>query len=211
LRGLAKWKGKVTGSSFRKAVGQGHLAITIDPASGSRYQGVVNLNEKNLASSIEDYFSQSEQLPTCLFLTASKVAAAGFLLQAIPGDAGKTQEKADDFWQQLVYLTRTLTAKELLTLSTKDILGRLYHEVLQEQDIQLFEREPVSFRCSCSQSRIENTLHLLPHHEVMELLAEQKALSIVCEFCNHAYSFDAVDVERIFSSGAVVHGSTEQR
>ena len=51
----------------------GRLIITIDPDEGRRYQGIVALEGDNLASSLEGYFRQSEQLATRLWLSLSLI------------------------------------------------------------------------------------------------------------------------------------------
>ncbi|HRO27778.1 MAG TPA: Hsp33 family molecular chaperone HslO, partial [Luteimonas sp.] len=67
------------------------LAITIENAAPrgrepNRYQGLVPLESDSLAGAFEDYFRQSEQLPTRLLLAADDDRAAGLMLQKLPGD-----------------------------------------------------------------------------------------------------------------------------
>lgn len=69
------------------------LAITIenpglDPREPQRYQSLVALTAPELDEAFEDYFRQSEQLPTRLLLAADRNGAAGLLLQKLPGDEG---------------------------------------------------------------------------------------------------------------------------
>ena len=57
------------------------MAITIEtlPPGGQemvRYQGLVSLQADTLATAFEDYFAQSEQLPTRIQLAASGDRAA---------------------------------------------------------------------------------------------------------------------------------------
>ncbi|KAG1385385.1 hypothetical protein G6F59_017433 [Rhizopus arrhizus] len=71
------------------------LAITIenpglDPREPQRYQSLVGLTAPELDEAFEDYFRQSEQLPTRLLLAADRTGAAGLLLQKLPGDEGRT-------------------------------------------------------------------------------------------------------------------------
>lgn len=208
LRGLAKWQGEVP-EDFQQAVGQGHMAITITPAEGERYQGVVDLNSYSLSAAIEAYFAQSEQLPTCLCLFADEHVAAGLLLQALPQKAMETEaslQHQQEFWEHIVHLTRTIKADELLALPNEDILRRLYFE----EDIQLFEADPVSFRCTCTVERMERALRMMDYAEVKELLSTYKKVTVTCEFCHHHYDFDAVDIERIFADGSSSGGTSTQ-
>ena len=44
--------------------------------------------------------------------------------------------------------------------------------------------------------------------EVREILAEQGAVTVTCEFCHRPYRYDAVDVEQLFAAaGAISPGS----
>lgn len=192
LRGLAHWSGDVPAGTLLDQVGNARLTLTIDPGSGGeRYQGLVAIEKEDLAAALEDYFQQSEQLDTRLWLAASEERACGMLLQRLPGKNVK-----DDDWQHDVCLGETISADELLQLSTRELLRRLYHE----QDVRLFDAEPVSFRCSCSRERIETTLRGLGYAEMQSILEEQGSVSVNCEFCAHGYEFDRVDVERLFAA-----------
>ncbi len=192
IRGLAHWEGHVAHGSLAELIGRGRLAITIDPGDmGERYQGIVDLQQDSLAQCLEDYFRQSEQLATRLWLAADGVSAGGMLLQELPRET-----EDDDAWARDVHLGETIRHDELLQLPAREILHRLYHE----EDVRLFEGEPVSFRCSCSRERIETMLRGLGHGEVQSVIEEQGAVRVDCEFCNQHYEFDSVDVESLFAA-----------
>ena len=189
LRGLARWHGDVPEGDLSAIFGEAQMAVTIEQAQGSPYQGIIMLQGASLAESIEAYFTQSEQLSTRLWLAAGEDCCAGLLLQELPGE-----EKDLDVWQRAEKLAATITADELLQLPAVEILHRLYHE----EDVRLFDAEPRCFRCSCSRERIEAMLHTLGIDEVRDIVAEQGKVGVDCEFCNAHYEFDAVDVEMIF-------------
>lgn len=192
VRGIARWDGDVDDMDFRALTGGARLMLTIDPGEGGeRYQGVVPVEGESLAATLEDYFSQSEQLATRLWLASNAERAGGMLLQQLPRDSHNEED-----WSRDVMLGETLTDEELLGLSAQDLLHRLYHE----EDLRLFESEPVSFRCSCSSERIESMLRGLGYDEVRDILEEQGEVSVSCEFCCQAYVYDTVDVERLFAA-----------
>ncbi|MBI3773359.1 MAG: Hsp33 family molecular chaperone HslO [Gammaproteobacteria bacterium] len=193
LRGLAHWHNEVHEGTLPQMYGDGRLVITIDNAhNNERYQGIVSLEGDTLAEALETYFTQSEQLETRLWLVADQYQAVGMLLQRLPGPEGD-----DDLWQRVEALGATLTVEEMLQLPTREILRRLFHE----EDVRLFDAEPVSFRCSCSREKIVNMLRGLGQEEANAILAEQGKIEVTCEFCNAGYRFDAVDVEEVFTSG----------
>lgn len=193
LRGLAKWDDEqiINLHEPTKLLGQGHLGITIIPdGKGERYQGVVQLVDDDLAASLENYFSQSEQLATRVWLFASETSAHGLLLQQMP----EMTKDAINIWDELTTLGSTITAEELNHLSNEEILHRLFHEY----DIRLFDHDPVCFRCQCSIAKMQQAIITMGREEANDLLKTHKTISVNCEFCNQHYEFDKVDVEQIF-------------
>ena len=206
VRATAKWEGDLApSSSFAELVGAGRFAITLDPRDGNQaYQGVVALDGANVAEVLQNYMLRSEQVETALWLAADDRCAAGLLLQRLPleGGRGATAEHGEETWQRAAVLAATLRPEELLTLSAETLLHRLYHE----DDVRLFEPQAVVFRCSCSREKVTGMLKLLGADEVHAALQELGELEVRCEFCNRAYRFDAVDVERIFAADVAVDG-----
>ena len=93
-------------------------------------------------------------------------------------------------------MSSTITYDELLNISDDEIIHRLYHE----EDVRIFEKEPISFRCTCSRERVAKMLRSLGAKEVFSILEEQNFIEVDCEYCNQKYEFDAVDTEQIFAS-----------
>jgi molecular chaperone Hsp33 len=195
VRGLAKWRGEDPGGSLAELTGGGRLAITIERRKEKeRYQGIVLADTTTLAACLEAYFSQSEQLPTRLWLAADDGGAAGMLLQQMPASKG-TAEADPDGWNRANQLADTLSPQELLALEAQEVLRRLFHE----EDVRLSDRRPVEFRCSCSRQRVESALRLLGREELGDLLEAEGQIEVRCEFCNKAYELDAVDVEQLLA------------
>jgi molecular chaperone Hsp33 len=202
LRGLALEEGQLA-EVFSEAVGPGHLLINIDQKDAKeRYQAVTEIVGDSLASTIDHYFIQSEQLATRLWLFANENEAAGILLQALPDNVDEPV-----FWQHVETLTETVTEAELLELPSEELLHRLFHE----EDVRLFDSSPVAFKCSCSTEKMEAVIMQLGQEEAEGILKEQGAIKAKCDFCNRSYEFDAVDVAKIFATGNKVEPSeTEQ-
>ena len=196
LRGLAKWSGEVARGSLSEVTGAGNLVITIDPgADMERYQGIVTLAGDNIAQALGHYLERSEQLKTQLWLVANEQIAVGMLLQRLPDSVTHAGED-EDLWNRVQQLASTVTPEELLMLSPADLLRRLFNA----EDLRVFEAEPMSFRCTCSRERVRNMLRALGSGEVHDIIKEQGAVSITCEYCNQKYQFDAVDAEEIFAA-----------
>lgn len=193
LRAIVHGAEHATSDSFQGLIGSGTLSITIDPAGGQRYQGIVPLDGETLADCLESYFRQSEQLPTRIWLATDGKRAGGLFLQELPG-TGPVEERAAQ-WQHLSTLAGTVQPQELLELSGPTLLHRLFH---QEQ-LRLLRRDEVRFRCSCSRARTERMLVGLGRAELDQILAEQGEIAVNCEFCNQLYRFSPADVDALFA------------
>ncbi|MDH1662296.1 Hsp33 family molecular chaperone HslO [Stenotrophomonas sp. GD03777] len=179
------------------------LAITIenpglDPREPQRYQSLVALTAPELDEAFEDYFRQSEQLPTRLLLAADRNGAAGLLLQKLPGDEGD-----EDGWARASALFETLGKAELLATPAEQLLHRLFHEERPE----LLGGKPLSFACSCSCSRerVAGMLQSLGEEEARAAAEATGAVEVRCEFCGREYHFPLTEFGILFhgAQGAV--------
>ncbi len=194
LRAIAQGGETATSSDFSQLLGGGTLAITIDPTQGQRYQGVVALDGDNLASALEYYFLQSEQLDTLLVLACDGNRAAGLLLQALPPSAGIDSAEREDRWHTARQLVNTVQADELLNLEPQTLLYRLFHE----DGVRVLDSEPVKFACGCSEERVAKAIISLGEQEATSIAEEDGKIEINCEFCNNQYLFSPADVSQLF-------------
>ncbi|HPZ56147.1 MAG TPA: Hsp33 family molecular chaperone HslO [Ottowia sp.] len=206
------------------ARGKGRCAITLDPRARQEgqqpYQGVVPLADEggaplmDMAAVVEHYMRQSEQLDTTLVLAADEQVAAGLLIQRLPvqgqdnlsqssvareDDAG---DAAEDDYQRIAILAKSLKRDELLGLDVDTILRRLFWE----ESVMRFEPQAGAqgprFACSCSRERVGAMLKGLGQHEAEDILQEQGQIEVGCDFCGQQERFDAVDVGRLFTPAA---------
>ena len=170
------------------------LAITIENRGLSgrepvRYQGIVALEADALAPAFEQYFRQSEQLPTRLLLAADENQAAGLMLQKLPGDEGD-----EDGWNRAGMLFDTLRPDELLQWPAETLLARLF----PEEGVRLLGERPLRFACSCSRERVAAMFESLGPEEARAAVIDGRA-GVHCEFCGQAYSFSSGEIEALFS------------
>lgn len=197
VRAIARGAEQATASDFDELLANGQLAITVDPTNGKRYQSIVPLAGSSLAQSLDAYFEQSEQLSTRFWLTSELGRAAGMLLQQLPsGNTRSTSQRIED-WQHACSLAATIKAPELLQLSAEQLLYRLYHE----QPPRMFEPSEVIFQCNCSAQRTQSALATLNPVELEEILADQGAITLDCEFCNRQYRFTRADLSTLLAAG----------
>lgn len=194
LRGLARWSREPEESSLSGLFGkEARMIITVEADRQAQpYQGIVPLQGEDLAEALQGYFQTSEQLPTRLFLSVSGQSAAGVLIQKLPQEHGQSTDA--DGWDRASALCETLGQDELCNESAQTLLHRLFHE----EQVRVYEPEPVRFHCSCSRERTDNMLIGLGQQEVEDILAEQGKVEINCEFCDSQYLYDSVDVAALF-------------
>lgn len=194
IRGLAQFDIDLLKDQKNSAelLGDGQLVVTISPDNTVQpYQSIIPLHKEGITASLENYFAQSEQLATRIWLASSEHACAGILLQLLPE---KTSHEREMFWEHAVRISETITSEELLTLNNETILHRLYHD----QDIRIFDSQSVQFKCHCNKERMLQAIQTLGEQEAMQMLAEKAFITVTCEFCSNHYNFDKVDVATIF-------------
>lgn len=197
VRGLAHWDGDVNAKSFEELVGNATLVVIIEKNTGERYQGIVDLSSGSLSLALEDYMLRSQQIDTRIWLTVGTSQVSGMLLQKMPEFINANHYVDDsDAWPRITQLADTVQNEELSDLDFSNLLHRLFHE----EDVRIFEKLPVSFRCSCSRDRVRNMLKMLGYSEVTDILKSEQQVNVHCEFCNQEYNFDSVDIEEVFAT-----------
>lgn len=180
--------------------GKGYLAITFDRApqhgdDGQRYQGIVPLEGGSLAEACQNYFFQSEQVPTLIKVAISTdengCRTGGFLIQHLAeGEEGRERlhVKLDHpEWEHVSILADTLTHAELLdeSLSMEDLVWRLFHEeeeILTEQAVHLRKG------CRCSVDHYRQVLNRFGAAEKDEMRDENGDILVDCAFCARQFA-----------------------
>ena len=209
IRGMANWQGEIDPSAsfndlFQPSIdsngkkSQTTMAISVEPSStqGERYQSLVSLEGETLSECFTQYFAQSEQLNTRIWLAVDDKTAAGLMLQSLPSDEVEMQS---DGWNHASILADTIKQDELLKLPALDLLHRLYHE----EDLRIYDPKNLRFECTCSLAKIEHAVRSIGSEEASSIIEEQGQITVDCDFCNTNYVLDSVDVTRLFSQADV--------
>lgn len=192
LRGIAKVIDQKTAGSAKtlhEIIGKGNMIITIKPSQGDAYQGIVALDKPTLAECFSQYFEISAQIPTqvWLFSDKEKQQVAGSLVQLLPDGDGSIANKAkqlEDF-EHIAQLTNTIKADEIFSLEAESLLYRLYHQ----EKVNLFEPQSVHHVCGCSREKCFAAIAQIDSTEIEAILAEQRKISMTCEYCLTTYDF----------------------
>ncbi|HEY2591970.1 MAG TPA: Hsp33 family molecular chaperone HslO [Steroidobacteraceae bacterium] len=197
LAGAAGGCAALTSDVFRRLVGTGgRLVVTVEAAErGARYQGIVPLEGDSFAECLEEYFATSEQLPTRVRLAADETHAAGLLIQKLPGERGASEDtEVRAAWNDVKRGLGTVLRSDLLDAPVERVLTRNFGH----QDLRLYTGSPVRFECRCTPERVTALLQSLGADEVREVLREQGAVTVTCDFCDRFYRFEPSDVEALF-------------
>lgn len=182
------------GSDLPSLIGKGVLTIIIDPEKGERYQGIVPLDHKTLAKCLTHYFESSEQLPTRLWLHSNGEVCGGLFLQCLPAQEVRDSQTRSDQWETALQLANTATENELFNIPHTELLYRIFNEF----NCRVFSPEQLKFSCRCSSQKGENAVLSLGEIEARELVLEQDAISINCQFCGQKYIYGDKDLDKIF-------------
>ncbi|SBT16450.1 33 kDa chaperonin [Marinomonas gallaica] len=202
LRAIAQWdeaQAFPEQASLKELLANGYLVITIEPRQGNRYQGIVEIVGDSLAQCLEQYFFQSEQLPSRVWLAADGTQAAGLFLQRLPAEQAKDGD--EDAWERFVHLATTVKDEELLTLDTTELLHRLYHE----EELRMYDSKTMQFGCSCSRQRTFDAIASMGAEEIRQIISEEGSIKAECQFCAEVYQFNKEDLDSALGDQAQTH------
>lgn len=183
--------------------GKGYLAITFDqPATDERYQGIVPLEGESLGQAAESYFTQSEQIPSIVRLTAAKGeagwTAGGILFQHLPeGEEGRerlhTRLDHPD-WPHVAVLAGSVKIDELLdrALPLDELVWRLFHE---EEEVRTLSPVALSRGCRCDPDYVRSVIARFPAEERASMVGDDGFIRVDCAFCatDFPITLDEVD------------------
>jgi molecular chaperone Hsp33 len=197
-------------------IGKGYFAILMDHGEGTHpYQGITPLAGGSLRACAETYFAQSEQLPTRFALTFGRTTepgraehwrAGGVMLQTLPksqthiaGEGGTGEEgllssadilqgEESENWNRANILLDTVEDLELIgpTVQPTDLLVRLFHE----EGPRVYDAQPVTFGCSCSEERVRTSLSIYSAKDIGHMTTDEGIVTADCQFCGAHYEFD---------------------
>lgn len=176
-------------------LGGGVFIMTLDQGTDmERYQGVTAIEGESLALCAEQYFMQSEQIPTRVRLAVGQVdtgeglswRAGGILIQTIAGD--ETRGETKEAWNHAQALFETTGEDELIdpTVPTTTLLWRLFNE----DGVRLIDEKPLRAFCRCSEERIGVVLQSFSPEEKAEMIEPDGKIHVTCEYCSRVYALE---------------------
>ncbi len=101
-------------------------------------------------------------------------------------------EDVEEAWSRVTMLLATTEDHELLDplLKPESLLLRLFHE----DGVRVFDSQPLSVDCRCTEDRIKNVLTQYAGSDLDDLI-EDGRITVRCEFCSRDFSFDPVTLD----------------
>jgi molecular chaperone Hsp33 len=179
---------------FSDWVGGGTLAMTmLNSETGQLYQSIVPVSGLTVAECFEHYFDQSEQLPTHLWIAATREGAGALMLQKLP----KADERDADGWARMEHLASSVKNDELIHAPVDVLLKRLF----AEEDVRLFEPKDVTSDCKRDEEKVKTMLRSLGRAELENTLAEYGEVIVKDDMCNQEYRFGPEAIAALFAEG----------
>ena len=173
----------------------GTLTVIRDLQMKEPYIGSVALASGEIGDDVTAYFAQSEQTPTACALGVlvdrdqSVKVAGGYLFQLLPDAPEVTISALEQGIQKAGAVTPMLDKG----MSPEEIL----QTVCGDLGVDILEKQEVSYKCYCSRERVSAALLSLGRGELEEIIAEDKAFPVECQFCDTVYTFTPADIREM--------------
>lgn len=175
------------------AIGHGILCVIKDLGLKEPYVGQTSLVSGEIGEDLTYYFASSEQVPTSVGLGVlvdtdlSVKHAGGFIIQLLPfasEDTISALEQALGKVRSVTdYFLQGKTPEEMM----RDILGEIEIEAVR----------PVQYHCNCDRERVTKALISLGRKELDEMIADDRPVTLHCDFCNKDYTFSVDELKAL--------------
>jgi molecular chaperone Hsp33 len=173
---------------------EGVLIVTRCPEKGAPFNGYALLKSGEIADDLTKYLYVSEQTPSSVALgvlvdkDGSIAVSGGYFVQPLPGADEHCLEILENNVLTLPYVTELLRSGH----SPEDMI-RLVGKGLA---VDIMDRHPVSFHCSCSREGVEHMLTGLPDKEFASMLEDPRT-EVKCQYCGRTYLFSQDEMKAL--------------
>ncbi|MBE7086836.1 MAG: Hsp33 family molecular chaperone HslO [Clostridiales bacterium] len=170
----------------------GRITVTKSMGLKDPYSGSAKLVTGEIAEDFTSYYALSEQQPTAIALGVkigkdlSCVGAGGVIIQALPFASEEALIKAEEIMGGL---------KNISTLIENGGAEGVLKGIFGDIEYQTYYPE---YKCLCSREYIESVLISLGKEEVDDIIKEEGAVKVGCQFCNKEYVFYKEDTDKLF-------------
>ena len=171
----------------------GRLTVIKDFGQGDPYVGTSQLVSGGVAEDMTQYYTVSEQTPSlvalgCLNQDGVVLSSGGILIQAMPGCSEETLHMLE---MRIPFYSNI--SREIYDRSMEE-LCRLW---FRDMDVKILSSTPLSYKCDCSQEKMEAALIATGKQALHEMLDDNKDVEMVCWFCRTRRHFTPKEIERL--------------
>ena len=177
------------------AIGSGNLRIIKDIGLKEPYSGSIGLVSGEIAEDLTYYFAKSEQVPSSVGLgvlvdtDTSIKQSGGFIIQLMPDIDDETVDRLEKKLLTIPYITDMLNSGFTPEMILNEILG--------DFGVEILDKLPMDYRCSCSKERVGQALISLGKKELSKIIEEDKKAEVTCHFCNKVYNFTEDELKQL--------------
>ena len=181
-------------ASLLGTTGQVHVMRSLD--SKVVYQGAAPLLRIGIEPSLEAYLSQSEQIPSLMFIVVEVAPnghvtmARGLMLQALGGGDREVFEAFLDS------VERT-KIKDALRSWDGEALSSLTEQLPSMDTFSTMDESPIRFLCTCDRDRAAGMLLALGFEDLKALKEEQGRGEVDCAFCREVFVFEGFEFDTL--------------
>ncbi len=174
---------------------EGRLTVVRSMGLKEPYSGSSALVSGEIAEDFAAYYAFSEQTPTAMALgvlidkDGSCAGAGGVVIQALPAAAEENLAKAEDIINGL-----TDVSKQIKELGAEKLMQKYFGEFGAEKA----DSYTPEYRCLCNREYIEGFLRSLGKRELKDIVKNEGAVKVDCQFCRKEYVFTDEDVDKMF-------------
>ena len=175
----------------------GEMTVIRDLHMKEPYIGKTQITSGEIAEDFANYYMQSEQQPSLIYLgerinteTGDVISAGGMMLAPMPNCPADVIEKLEGFSKEVTRLPDMLKTMDLDEALT---------ELFRDMDFVRTDCIEPAFRCDCSRERLIEVLGTLSLDELRSMADEDKGAHMKCHFCGKEYDFSESELRDIIA------------
>lgn len=174
---------------------KGNFTVITDLGLKDPFIGVSPIVSGEIGEDIAYYYAKSEQTPSVVALGVlvdkdlSVLASGGYFIQLMPGADEDIISKVERAVSKIEPISSMISNK----MTPEEIM----YSLLDEFEMELLEKTPVSYFCDCSRHRVERMLKNIGKKEIEVMILEDQGCEICCHFCDNKYTFSEDDLRKI--------------
>lgn len=184
VRGFVNWQEQKTALRYVDHAGLSswmgspiRLSTVRDMGVGHPYISTIEHNSDYIADHIIHYLNQSVQVRADIILHND----LAIMIEAMPGCD-------EEHWFKAVETMAKLSDSVLENGSTEEILDHF-----AALNCKSVGNDDYSYRCDCSQEKMQSALHGISDEQLQELADENGKITLSCQYCDNFYELNIGD------------------